>query len=183
MTRKQTNHRPGRLGVWNDELPERAFSLCARLGATNEDLSIAFGVGISTIENWLLVHEKFSEKVKEGRDKFDNEKVEKTLLQRALGYTYLETHHIKGTNAKGQPYNYTRKVKKQVSPDITAIIFWLKNRHKERWADVSEHHHRFNGKLDITHLQDIPIEDYSQEEKEALFILGMKQITDGSRRN
>ena len=30
----------------------------------------------------------------------------------------------------------TREVKKHVHPDVTAQIFWLKNRNNKRWKDI-----------------------------------------------
>lgn len=57
--------------------------------------------------------------------------VEKSLLQRALGYSYEET------SEKYEDGELTeRKVtKKHIPPDTTAQIFWLKNRKPEQWRD------------------------------------------------
>ena len=49
------------------------------------------------------------------------------MLKRALGYTYEEITYEGGVE--------TKRVVKEVVPDTTAQIFWLKNRKREAWAD------------------------------------------------
>lgn len=57
--------------------------------------------------------------------------VEKSLLQRALGYSYEEISEKYEDGVMTE-----RKVtKKHVVPDTTAQIFWLKNRKPEQWRD------------------------------------------------
>ena len=52
------------------------------------------------------------------------------MLKRALGYEYEEETYENGI--------LTKKVKKQVPPDTTAQIFWLKNRKPNTWKDKVE---------------------------------------------
>ena len=52
------------------------------------------------------------------------------MLKRALGYEYEEETYENGI--------LTKKVKKQVAPDTTAQIFWLKNRQVKKWRDKVE---------------------------------------------
>ena len=56
--------------------------------------------------------------------------VENALLKRALGYQYDEITYEDGEKIK--------RVTKQVAPDTTAQIFWLKNRRPSKWKDKQE---------------------------------------------
>ena len=63
-----------------------------------------------------------------------DERVERSLYRRAVGYTY---DAIKIMQNKGVVV--THKYKEHVPPDTTAAIFWLKNRRGEAWKDVRKH--------------------------------------------
>ena len=52
------------------------------------------------------------------------------MLRRALGYEYDEVTFEDGDEVK--------RVRKQVVPDTTAQIFWLKNRKPEDWRDKQD---------------------------------------------
>lgn len=56
--------------------------------------------------------------------------VEQALLRRALGYTVTETRTE--TTDKG---SRTVTTEKELPPDISAQMFWLKNRFPQRWRD------------------------------------------------
>lgn len=60
--------------------------------------------------------------------------VENALLKRALGYDYEETVTVELTGGRKQ----TRKMTKHMAADVTAQIFWLKNRRPDRWRDKVE---------------------------------------------
>lgn len=64
------------------------------------------------------------------------------MLKRALGYTYVETtreqviDYDPNTGEKtGSHMEITKTVTKEVQPDTTAQIFWLKNRKPDVWRD------------------------------------------------
>ena len=50
------------------------------------------------------------------------------MHKRAIGYEYEEKTYENGKLVK--------VVKKQQPPDVTAQIFWLKNRNPEKWRDT-----------------------------------------------
>ena len=66
--------------------------------------------------------------------------VENALLKRALGYSYEEvTKEICEDPETGNlEMKITKKVRKEVVPDTTAQIFWLKNRKPDVWRDKHE---------------------------------------------
>ena len=57
--------------------------------------------------------------------------MENALLKRALGYEYEEVKE----KFEGNVMTERTVTKKEVIPDVTAQIFWLKNRKRETWAD------------------------------------------------
>lgn len=101
----------------------------ARDGLTDEQIAKNMGIVPSTLYEWKKKSKEFSETLKKGKEVVDFE-VENALLKRALGYEYEEETYENGILIK--------KVKKQVAPDTTAMIFWLKNRKKEQWREKVE---------------------------------------------
>lgn len=91
---------------------------------------------------WIATHKEFSDALKEGRECADI-KVAKSLFQRAIGYEFTETHEIDKPTKIGDDNVQiatveTKRITKQVPPDVTAQIFWLKNRRPDLWRDRKE---------------------------------------------
>jgi len=101
----------------------------ARDGLTDEQIAKNMGISLSTFYEWKNKFSEISESLKKGKEVVDRE-VENALLKAALGYEYEEEI----VNNKGQVV----RVKKYAKPDITAIIFWLKNRKPDTWRDKQE---------------------------------------------
>ena len=74
---------------------------------------------------------------KKGQEVIDIE-VENALLKRALGYEYDEVTREMTYAPDGEPTGLavTKVVTKRERPDVTAQIFWLKNRRPDLWRDV-----------------------------------------------
>lgn len=104
----------------------------ARDGLTDEQIAKNLGVAYSTFNDYKVKHPELSEALKEGKSVIDLE-VENALLKRALGYSYKET-----MIEKSETGSKTRVTTKQVVPDVTAQIFWLKNRKPKQWRDRVE---------------------------------------------
>ncbi len=98
----------------------------ARDGLTDEQIAINIGIGYSTLQTWKSKYQDIQDTLKRGKEVVDRQ-VENALLKRALGYTYEEITYEGGVE--------TKRVVKEVVPDTTAQIFWLKNRKRETWAD------------------------------------------------
>ena len=94
-----------------------------------------------------------SDALKRGKEVIDRQ-VENALLKRALGYEYVET--TKELTDLG--LTVTKQVTKQVAPDTTAQIFWLKNRKPQEWRDKKET--EVTGNLNVNN----PFSDLSVEE-------------------
>lgn len=101
----------------------------ARDGLIDEQIAHNMGITTKTLYEWKNKYGEISEALKKGKEVIDRQ-VENALLKRALGYAYDETTYEDGVE--------TKRVKKEVAPDTTAQIFWLKNRKPAEWRDKIE---------------------------------------------
>ena len=102
----------------------------ARDGLTDEQMAKNIGISRSTLNVWKDRYSDISDALKKGKDIIDRQ-VENALLKRALGYEYEE---VKEKFEDGVITERT-VTKKEVVPDTTAQIFWLKNRKPDKWRD------------------------------------------------
>lgn len=102
----------------------------ARDGLTDEQIAKNIGISRSTLNVWKDRYSDISDALKKGKDVIDRQ-VENALLKRALGYEYEE---VKEKFEDGVITERT-VTKKEVVPDTTAQIFWLKNRKPDKWRD------------------------------------------------
>ena len=109
----------------------------ARDGLTDVQIAANIGIGLSTYYRWQNDYKEFGEAIKKGKAPVDIQ-VENALLKRALGYDYEETITEIEEIGEGRQKKHVRKMKKHMAPDVTAQIFWLKNRRPGRWRDKIE---------------------------------------------
>ena len=125
----------------------------ARDGLTDKQIAENIGVAYSTFRDWIKRFPALSAPLKRGKEVIVRQ-VENALLKRALGYEYVET--TKELTDLG--LTVTKQVTKQVAPDTTAQIFWLKNRKPKEWRDKKET--EVTGNLNVNN----PFSDLSVEE-------------------
>ncbi len=101
-----------------------------RNGATDEEIAKRLGISRDSFYQYKKEFSDFSDTLKETKEIVDAQ-VENALLKRALGYEYKEvTKKVVDGELK-----VTKVITKQVVPDTTAQIFWLKNRRPDKWRD------------------------------------------------
>ena len=103
----------------------------ARDGLTDEQIAHNMGITRETLRVWKNKYSALSDTLKRGKEVIDRE-VENALLKRALGYSYNEV--TKEPDEQGD-LTITKIVTKQVAPDTTAQIFWLRNRKGMVWSN------------------------------------------------
>lgn len=108
----------------------------ARDGLIDEQIAANIGIRAGTLYDWKNRFPDFSEALKKGKEVVDRQ-VENALLKRALGYTYEETTRepVLNPDTGKVELTITKTVTKQVAPDTTAQIFWLKNRRPDKWRE------------------------------------------------
>jgi len=147
---------PNRRSPYRDEFAKQARAMC-QLGATDRDLAEFFEVTTMTIWRWQSQYPEFSAALNRGKEAADD-RVERSLYARATGYTFDSE---KVFNNDGM---ITRvKTVEHVPPDVTACIFWLKNRRSSEWRDKTDHEHN--------HLHALALQggNMSVEDAQALF--------------
>lgn len=115
----------------------------ARDGLTDEQIAKNIGIGTRTLYEWKNKFPQIMQSLKRGKEVVDRQ-VENALLKRALGYRYDEVtkesvERLNPETKRPEPVMVeTKRVTKEVQPDTTAAIFWLKNRKPEQWRDKKE---------------------------------------------
>ena len=114
-----------------------AWSLAIK-GATDDEIATAMRVSRKTISQWKKIHESFAKALAEGKEIADS-KIEKSLYNSAMGYFVDEEERLIEVNRDGTTkLGDLRKKKRYIPPSVTAQIFWLKNRMKGQWRDVTK---------------------------------------------
>ncbi len=124
--------RMGRPSKYDPKLHPQLVKWMARAGLTDKEMAAQLQVSVTTFNSWKAQHPEFLESQKQSKD-FVDSLVEDALLKRALGYEVEETEMSAGTDGKSKR---VKKVRRHISPDVTACIFWLKNRRPGQFRDV-----------------------------------------------
>ncbi|EAO54739.1 Phage protein [Bacillus thuringiensis serovar israelensis ATCC 35646] len=133
----------------------------------DEQIALTWVLLAFTLHNWRKKHPIMDQAVRRGKEVVDRE-VENALLKRALGYTYEEVTVEKQQVSEDDDFQdvETKRVKRQVAPDTTAVIFWLKNRKPDAWRDRREIDH--SGEMKQTIVQKADLSKYTSEELKQL---------------
>lgn len=143
---------PGRKEYDAERHPRLARAL-ARDGYIDKEIAKLLGISKKTLNVWKKTYPEFYEALQVGKLEVDL-LVEDSLLKRALGYEYEETEVT--ASKDGKPTKI-KKTKKFQAADVTAQIFWLKNRQPERWRDkqITEHTGPGGGPIPHSHKPDL----------------------------
>lgn len=135
MSGKKAGKR-GKYEDWLDEDSLLKVQGWARDGLSNEQIAHNMGITFQTLYKWQDKYSELREALKKGKEVVDRE-VENALLKRALGYEYDEVTQEPVTDKDTgiTEMRVTKRVTKQIVPDVTAQIFWLKNRKPDEFRD------------------------------------------------
>lgn len=109
----------------------------AELGLSDTQVAYICGVTERTVNNWKVSYPDFFQSLKQAKELADMN-VEKMLYRKATGTVKIKEEHD-GVDASGNVINKT--VVKELAPDNTAMIFWLKNRQPDKWREKQEVEH------------------------------------------
>lgn len=167
---KKKRGKPGPRGYFREWMLKDAEELISKAGARNKDLADYFGVAEKTIEHWYTTNERFRRACRRGRMK-GVLKVSKSLFNAANGYEHKDTFL---TQYQGRVIS--KEIIKKYPPNVQAAIKYLSIMMKDVWAERS--HLEISGKLEHKHIEEIPVEELSEEEKELLYNINLKQLRD-----
>ena len=102
----------------------------ARNGLTDEQIAHNIGIRTSTLYEWKKKYVEFAETLKKSKEVADLE-VENALFKKAVGYTITE----KKVTESDKDGKKVETITKHIPGDVTAQIFWLKNRKSNEWRD------------------------------------------------
>jgi hypothetical protein len=110
--------------------PEKLLLLedWARQGLFDAQIAKNMGIGEATLYRYKANHPEIKEALRKGKEVVDIE-VENAMLKRALGYTI--TINEQKVDKDGYVHDLKRDV--HIPGDVTAQIFWLKNRRKQQY--------------------------------------------------
>jgi hypothetical protein len=111
---KKKKGRPSKKG----EINYAGLKLLAERGFIDDEYAMCLSIEQSTLDRWKQRDPEFFSSLKDFKEVADRS-VEKSLYQRACGWT----------DPDGKSY----------PPDPTSMIFWLKNRRRDRWRDKHDH--------------------------------------------
>ena len=116
-------------------LPEKLLLLedWARQGLFDAQIAKNMGIGEATLYRYKANHPEIKEALRKGKEVVDIE-VENAMLKRALGYTIRIVEQK--IDRFGDVHDCERDV--HIPGDVTAQIFWLKNRRRQQWRDKVE---------------------------------------------
>lgn len=125
----------------------------AKDGLTDEQIAQNIGISRSTLNEWKKRFPDIKDTIKRGKEVVDRQ-VENALFKSAIGYEYTEiTKELTDSGMK-----VTKRVTKQVAPNPTSAIFWLKNRKPDEWRDRKET--QISGEMSVSN----PFTNLSEEE-------------------
>lgn len=126
----------GRRGKYHEWLTDEGLTRLeawGRDGLSDEQIAGNIGIVASTLYEWKNKYPEISESLKKGKEVVDIE-VENAMLKRAKGYEYEEVKtYIEESDGKKK--KKIEKTIKHVPADITAGIFWLRNRKGQVWSN------------------------------------------------
>ena len=126
-------HPGGRPKKYDPKTFPKTAKFLAQRGATQAEIADCFDVSTRTLKYWITQSPELQEAIEAGNEVF-NPRVERALAERALGYS-VDVEEWFVINKKLE----SRIVRKYFPPDVTACIYWTKNRLKDRWRDVQRH--------------------------------------------
>ena len=126
----------GRYREWLTEEGMLRLKGWAMDGLTDAQIAHNIGINVGTLYEWKNKYPNIAEVLKKSKEVADRH-VENALYKRAVGYKYEE---VKVEKEHGLETKRTVTIK-EVAPDTTAQIFWLKNRKRLEWRDKQELEH------------------------------------------
>lgn len=134
MAKSRQPRKNGRPTVYRKEFEDRVYRY-ALLGLTDAQIAECFMVAESTIHNWKLRHNGFSESIMRGKREADGV-VAESLYHRAKGYSHDAVRIFMPSGASEPIY---APYIEHYPPDTQAASLWLRNRQSALWRDKRDH--------------------------------------------
>ena len=120
-----------------------AYIATSEGGMTNPAIARMLDCSVNVLNEWRRRHPKFDEALTSGRDFWNSDQAENSLIKRVLGYTTHETTYEPKVTKAGKivmekdgitpQLVMTKRTEKHLPPETKAISMWLYNRQPDRW--------------------------------------------------
>ena len=150
IAKKLHKKKPGRKNKYETHVKPKLRKIQGWIdeGIIEAEICNRLGISVASWENYKNQYVVLLERIKRGHAKVNNDAVHH-LIKRFRGYGYEETVTEQSFNEKGKVISITDRngnsvsrtvkvTKKQIAPDVTALIFWLKNKLPEDYKDRRE---------------------------------------------
>ncbi len=147
---KSSKKKPGRKNKYKTHISPnlRKIQDWIGQGIIEAEICSRLGISVASWENYKNQNLVLLERIKKGHAKVNNNAVH-YLIRRFTGYEYEETVTEQSFDEKGKVISIVDRngntvsktikiTKKQLAPDVTALIFWLKNHLPEDYKDRRE---------------------------------------------
>jgi len=125
---------------YSKELTEKICKLL-KIGNTITTTCQAVGIHKATLYRWMEKKSDVCDAIKKAQSTADK-KVENALFKMATGtFEYIERHYESAVIDKLKLGILKKTIKKTLAPNITAQIFYLKNRQPDEWSDKQDIEH------------------------------------------
>src|SRR5271169_3328970 len=160
----------GRKSGFRSEFIRIAF-IAAKYGAIEEEIARDLGVSPRTFANWKNSYPEFLQALKTAKEVLD-ERIERSLAHRALGYSHEAVKVFMKRDGKIVEHKYIE----YYPPDVTACIYWTKNRMPDRWRDVQ----RVEAELGHYVISERPMTEEEWIRDHATPIIDLAPVADGA---
>ena len=109
----------------------------ARDGLTDKQIAGNIGISEKSFTNWKNEFPSIITTLKKGKAPVDLA-VENALYKSATGFSKTLRKPVKLRRQDGSEYIDYAEEEIYIPPQVTAQIFWLKNRRRDRWKDKPE---------------------------------------------
>ena len=171
---------------WTDPDALTRIEGWAREGLTEEQIAGNMGISRSTLKLWKKKELTISAALKKGKAPVD-QAVENAMLTAALGHfetvrkaVKLKTRQIvDGQIIETEHVEYVEETI-YIPPNVTAQIFWLKNRRPARWRDKIDYDCGYSGPPVFIngHVSDEGLHDIYEQYKPVVVFSGYNDIQD-----
>jgi len=112
-------------------IPRRQIQILLNKGFTEGEICEFYDISEELWYKYKREHHTFLERIEDWRAEFD-EKIERALAERAVGYTHAEEKIW--MSPQGEIIR--ADTKKHYPPETAAITLWLTNRRRSQWAKI-----------------------------------------------
>lgn len=145
-----------------------------KFGLNDEMLADFFKVSLDMINSWKKNNPDFIRAYEQGKW-ISSIKCSETLYQAAMGYDYCETEYSQTVTRQGDVVNLKKVTHKHMPPNVSALFFILKNRHKELWSDTNKT--EIEAKFNVGMSKNLDYSILDDDQKELLKGVLIKQVS------